>query len=67
MTHNNNPCLTWCAANAIIVSDPANNRKPDKAKSTGRIDGIVAAVMAVGKSLNADNFDIDSYIMGIVS
>ena len=52
MTHNGNPCLTWCAANAVIVSDPANNRKPAKDKSTGRIDGIVAAVMAIGKSLN---------------
>ena len=54
MVHNNNPCMTWCAANAVIVADPANNRKPAKDKSTGRIDGIVAAIMAIGKSINTE-------------
>jgi phage terminase large subunit-like protein len=50
--HNNNPCLTWCAANAVVTSDPAGNRKPAKDKSTGRIDGIVASIMAVGCSMS---------------
>lgn len=49
--HNGNPCLTWNAANAVIVSDPAGNRKLAKDKSTGRIDGIVSSVMAVGMKL----------------
>jgi phage terminase large subunit-like protein len=35
------------ASNAIAVSDPAGSRKLDKAKSTQRIDMIVAAVMAL--------------------
>ncbi len=38
--------LTWCAANAVTDSDPAGNRKLNKVKATGRIDLIVAAVMA---------------------
>jgi phage terminase large subunit-like protein len=46
--HGGNPVLTMCAANAIAVRDPAGNRKLDKAKSTGRIDGMVAAAMALG-------------------
>jgi len=46
--HNGNPVMTWCAANAVVTADPANNRKIDKSKATGRVDGIVAAVMAVG-------------------
>lgn len=46
--HGGNPVLTWCAANAIAVRDPAGNRKLDKVKSTGRIDGMVAMVMAHG-------------------
>lgn len=50
LRHDGNPVLTWNAANAVTVSDPANNRKPEKAKSIGRIDGIVAAVMATGVS-----------------
>lgn len=46
--HEGNPVLTWCAANAVTASDPANNRKIAKDKATGRVDGIVAAVMACG-------------------
>lgn len=48
VAHNNHPVLTWCAANAVTTSDPTGNRKLDKAKATGRIDLIVAAVMAYG-------------------
>jgi len=40
------PVLTMCAANAIVIKDQAGNRKIDKAKSTGRIDGLVALAMA---------------------
>lgn len=44
--HGGHPVLTMCAANAVVTSDPAGNRKLDKAKSTGRIDGMVALAMA---------------------
>lgn len=37
-----------CAANALVISDPTNNRAFDKKRSRGRIDGIVALAMAVG-------------------
>lgn len=50
LRHDGNPVMTWCAGNAVIVSDPANNRKANKAKATGRIDGIIAAIMATGIS-----------------
>lgn len=50
LRHNNNPVLTWCAANAVLESDPAGNRKLSKSKATGRIDGMVASVMSVGKA-----------------
>lgn len=46
--HGMHPVLTMCAANAIVVLDPAGNRKLDKSKSTGRIDGMVSLAMAVG-------------------
>ena len=48
LRHGNNPVLTMCAANAAVIRDPAGNRKLDKAKATGRIDGMVALAMAVG-------------------
>lgn len=50
LRHDGNPVMTWCAGNAVIVSDPAGNRKADKAKATGRIDGIIAGLMATGLS-----------------
>lgn len=50
LMHDGNPVLTWNAANAVVTHDPANNRKVDKAKAIGRIDGIVASVMACGIS-----------------
>lgn len=53
LRHDGNPVLTWCAGNAVITSDPAGNRKVDKSKATGRIDGIVAAVMSTGISGSA--------------
>jgi phage terminase large subunit-like protein len=46
--HGGHPVLAMCAANAVAVNDPAGNRKLDKAKATGRIDGIVALAMAEG-------------------
>ena len=48
LRHDGNPCLTWCAANVVAVQDAAENKKYDKSRSIGRIDGIVAAVMACG-------------------
>ncbi|WP_232788455.1 terminase large subunit [Macromonas nakdongensis] len=50
VVHPGNPVFTWCAANAVTVSDDAENRKLSKEKATGRIDLMVAAVMAVGSS-----------------
>jgi phage terminase large subunit-like protein len=35
------------ASNAIVTTDPAGNRKFEKAKSSGRIDGMVALAMAI--------------------
>ena len=46
--HGMNPVLTMCAANAVVTKDPAGSRKLDKAKATGRIDGLQALAMAVG-------------------
>ena len=48
MRHDGNPCLTWCASNVVAIQDAAENKKYDKSRSIGRIDGIVAAAMACG-------------------
>ena len=48
VAHGNHPVLTMCAANAVVQTDPAGNRKLAKHKSAGRIDGMVALTMAMG-------------------
>ena len=50
--HGGHPVLTMCAANAVVVRDAAANRKLDKSKSTGRIDGMQALAMAFGVMAN---------------
>src|SRR5215204_4895821 len=47
IAHGNHPVMAMCAANAVVQSDPAGNRKLSKAKSRGRIDGMVALAQAV--------------------
>jgi len=53
LLHGGHPILRWNAANAIAVRDPADGRKLDKSKATGRIDGLVALAMAMGKAASA--------------
>ena len=48
VAHGNNPVLGMCAHNAVVQMDPAGGRKLTKAKSHGRIDGMVSAAMAFG-------------------
>lgn len=51
--HGGHPVLRWCVANAACEQDAAGNVKPSKAKSTGRIDGVVALTMTVGRAMAA--------------
>lgn len=46
-----NPILNWNVASAVVASDEANNRKFEKRRSTGRIDGAVSLAMAVGVAI----------------
>jgi len=63
VAHGMNPVLTMCAANTVIIKDPAGNRKLDKQKSTGRIDGMVAMAMAFGVAdMNQPTTDINEFI-----
>lgn len=49
--HGGHPVLRWNADNVTALADAAGNIKPDKAKSTGRIDGIVAVIMGLDRAL----------------
>jgi phage terminase large subunit-like protein len=47
LAHGGNPVTCWTATNVAVAQDPAGNLKPAKDKSTERIDGIVASIMAI--------------------
>ncbi len=53
LKHNGHPVLRWCANNVVVQVDEAGNVKPNKSKAAGKIDGIVAAIMARSRSIVA--------------
>jgi phage terminase large subunit-like protein len=54
------------AANVAVAQDPAGNLKPAKDKSTERIDGIVATIMAIGRAMVAQEEPQPEYSMFFV-
>lgn len=48
--HGGHPILAWMAGNLVVVRDPSDNMKPDKARSREKIDGMVALVMATDRA-----------------
>jgi len=51
IAHGGNPVLRWMADNVCVRTDPAGNIKPDKEKSSEKIDGIVALIMALDRAV----------------
>ncbi len=51
LAHNGNPVLRWNMDNIFVRTDPAGNIKIDKQKSTEKVDGAVALVMALDRAM----------------
>ncbi len=51
IAHSGHPVLRWCMDNIFVRTDPAGNIKPDKEKSTEKIDGAVALIMALDRAI----------------
>lgn len=52
INHGGNPVMRWQITNVQAVTDDAENYKPSKKKSKDKIDGVVAAIMAIGGWMN---------------
>lgn len=66
--HGQHPVLTMCAANAVVTTDPAGNRKLNKAKAAGRIDGMVALTQAIGVApQDAPEASIDDWLASLAA
>ena len=60
LRHGGNPVARWAIENLVVVQDPAGNVKPDREKSPGKIDPVVALIMAMsGAIANIEEGDYD--------
>lgn len=71
LRHGGNPVLRWCAGNTALLFDSNGNFRPDKKKSNanGRIDGVVATVMALSRAVSTDEGQgsLDDFLNGMLS
>jgi phage terminase large subunit-like protein len=63
IAHGGHPILRWNFDNVIVKIDEASNIKPDREKVTEKIDGAVAAIMALGRAID----DVDEPQGGLVT
>lgn len=54
LNHGGNPILRWMADNVTVKLDPAGNKKPDKDKSQGKIDGIIGILLGLDRLLRKE-------------
>ena len=55
LAHAGHAVLSWMVDNIHVRTDPAGNIKPDKQKSTEKIDGVVATIMAIDRAKRRGN------------
>jgi phage terminase large subunit-like protein len=60
ISHGGHPVLRWMMDNIFVRTDPAGNIKPDKEKSTERIDGAVATIMALDRAIRCGGITVGS-------
>lgn len=69
IAHGGHPVLRWNMDNIFIRTDPAGNIKADKEKSTEKIDGAIATIMALDRAIRCGAGDSNSVYddRGIIS
>lgn len=60
IAHLGNPVLAWMASNLLVKEDLNGNRRPVKAKAAGKIDGIVALIMALGRAASSESSGVSA-------
>ena len=63
LTHTGNPVMEWMLRNVELRTDMNDNVKIDKGKSTNKVDGPVAAVMAMGQYLIDTSSQTEKYFV----
>jgi phage terminase large subunit-like protein len=60
--HGGNPVLRWMALNMRVQMDKNENQMPTKRLSIGRIDGAVALIMSIGRSMADDSAGMEGFL-----
>lgn len=60
IAHNGHKILRWNMDNIVIRLDPAGNIKIDKGKSTEKVDGAIALVMALDRAIRVGCLQTES-------
>ena len=60
IAHGGHPVLRWMMDNIFVRTDPAGNIKPDKEKSTEKIDGAVATIMGLDRAIRNGGISMGS-------
>lgn len=61
LLHDGHPVLRWMASNVVTWTDSNNNLRPDKKRSSEKIDGIVAAIMGLARAMNGERAKSGAY------
>ena len=64
--HNGNMVLTWCVSNTVAYTDAKDNIFPRKDRNEYKIDGTVAAIMALGRAMSTDRVEEDVITQGFI-
>lgn len=59
--HGGHPVMRWMVDNLTVAEDPAGNVKPDRARASDKIDGDVAAIMALDRAINRPEKRVSAY------
>lgn len=60
LAHGGNSVLNWMMDNIYVRTDPAGNIKAYKEKSTEKIDGAIATIMALDRAIRYQNMNTES-------
>lgn len=68
LAHGDCPVMTWMASNVVATLDKKDNIYPNKERAELKIDGIVASIMALARSIvhNRDGGNIDDYLDNMI-
>ena len=66
LRHGGNPVLAWMANNVALYTDSNGNIKPDKGRSTEKIDGIVALIMGLALASVTDDDGLDNWSIEVI-